>query len=85
MKRMHDVLNIDVPAVPGEHDAMVGDVRVRVDIDVLCRLFAARAIVKRGHLVQLHEGAITVEAFNVRPQVAAAPAVKPDDPPACND
>lgn len=50
-------------AAPGTE---VGDVRVRVDFKALALALGPKAMKARTRRVELYDGAVTVEAFNVR-------------------
>lgn len=47
-------------------DALLGDIRIRVDLTALAQLLGPKAIKSRSKRVELYNGAITIDAFNVR-------------------
>lgn len=67
MRRMFQLNGIPAygpaPAKPGEE---LADVRVRVDFDALARTLGPKAMKARSFRVELYDGAVTVEAFNIR-------------------
>jgi len=67
MRRMYQLNGIRTKAPPpaklGEE---LADVRVRVDFAALARALGPKAIKARTMRVELCEGAVTVEAFNIR-------------------
>lgn len=67
MRRMFEINGIPAagpaPAKPGE---VLGDVRVRVDFKALALALGPKAMKARSFRVELYDGAVTVEAFNIR-------------------
>ena len=76
MKRMHEVLGLKATEERklgvGDEETVrqvvvgIGDVRVRVDLAALAFALGPSAITGRGHRVERFNGALVVEAFNIR-------------------
>lgn len=67
MKRMFEWSGVPAEgAPPGAPGAMLGDVRVRVDFRALALALGPKAMKARSFRVELYDGAVTVEAFNIR-------------------
>jgi len=67
MRRMFELRGVTADgraqAGPGGE---VGDIRVRVDFPALALALGPKAMKARSRRVELYDGAVTVEAFNIR-------------------
>ena len=67
MKRMFQLKDMPESGRPvGGSAEALADVRVRVDFEALARALGPKAMKARSFRVNLYDGAVTVEAFNIR-------------------
>ena len=67
MRRMYQLKDMpESGRVVGGSAEALADVRVRVDFEALARVLGPKAMKARSFRVELYDGAVTVEAFNIR-------------------